>query len=51
LPFYAWSFETAGWTRLGDTDHYYIPDEKFQDVAAAAFHVVALTAGRRANEP
>jgi alpha-tubulin suppressor-like RCC1 family protein len=41
----AWTFASQGWTRYGDTEWYYIPDESFQSIAAAAFHVMAITAG------
>jgi hypothetical protein len=47
-PFAAqgWTFASQGWTRYGDSEHYYIPDERFKSIAAAAFHVMAITAGR-----
>jgi alpha-tubulin suppressor-like RCC1 family protein len=47
-PFAAqpWTFASEGWTRHGDTEHYYVPDERFKSIAAAAFHVMAITAGR-----
>ena len=38
-----WTFESAGWTRYGDSNHYYIPDERFKSIEAAAFHVMAIT--------
>ena len=46
-PFAAqpWTFESLGWTRYGDTGQFYIPDERFKSIVAAAFHVAALTAG------
>jgi Regulator of chromosome condensation (RCC1) repeat len=47
-PFAAegWSFASLqGWTRYGDTEQYYVPHERFKSIAAAAFHVVAITAG------
>ena len=46
-PFAAqvWTFASQGWTRYGDSEHYYIPDERFKLIAAAAFHIMAITAG------
>jgi len=47
-PFAAegWTFATQqGWIRYGDTEHYYVPHERFKSIAAAAFHIVAITAG------
>ena len=41
----AWTFASEGWTRYGETQHYYIPNERFKSIAAAAFHVMAITAG------
>jgi alpha-tubulin suppressor-like RCC1 family protein len=41
-----WTFASQGWTRYGDTSAYYFPDERFQSIAAAAFHAMAVTAGR-----
>ena len=41
----AWTFASQGWTRHGDSEHYYIPGERFKSIAAAAFHIVAITAG------
>jgi len=47
-PFAAqgWTFASQGWTRYGDSEHYYIPNERFKSISAAAFHVMAITAGR-----
>lgn len=42
----AWTFASQGWTRYGDSEHYYIPSERFKSIAAAAFHIMAITAGR-----
>ena len=39
----AWTFASQGWTRYGDSEHYYIPGERFKSIAAAAFHVMAIT--------
>ncbi len=39
-----WTFASEGWTRYGDTQHYYIPDERFTSINAAAFHAMAITA-------
>lgn len=46
-PFAAqvWTFASQGWTRYGDSEHYFIPDERFKLIAAAAFHIMAITAG------
>ena len=46
-PFAAqvWTFASQGWTRYGDSEHYFIPDEHFKVIAAAAFHIMAITAG------
>jgi len=41
-----WTFASEGWTRYGEAGHYYVPDERFESIAAAAFHVMAITAGR-----
>jgi hypothetical protein len=40
-----WTFASQGWTRHGDSDHYFIPNQRFRSIAAAAFHVMAITAG------
>lgn len=40
-----WTFTSEGWTRYGNTHNYYVPDERFKSIAAAAFHVMAITAG------
>jgi hypothetical protein len=29
--------------QYGDTQWYYIPDERFQSIAAGAFHIMAIT--------
>jgi len=50
LPPGTWTFESAGWTRYGDSSHYYIPAERFKWVAGGAFHVMAITAGRSGSE-
>lgn len=41
----AWTFASQGWARYGATDSYYIPDKRFKSIAAAAFHIMAITAG------
>jgi alpha-tubulin suppressor-like RCC1 family protein len=41
----AWTFDSQGWTRFGDTGQYYVPGERFKLIAAAAFHIMAVTAG------
>jgi len=41
-----WTFASQGWTRYRDTGQYYIPREHFKSIAAGAFHVTAITAGR-----
>ena len=46
-----WTFASQGWTRYGDTEQYYIPHERFKSIAAAAFHISAITAGRGRNLP
>jgi alpha-tubulin suppressor-like RCC1 family protein len=47
-PFSAqsWTFESQGWTRYSNTEQYYIPNERFNSIAANGFHVMAITAGR-----
>ncbi len=40
-----WTFATQGWTRYNNTDHFYIPDKRFKTIAAAAFHIMAITQG------
>lgn len=47
-PFAAqpWTFASQGWTRYGDTGQFYIPNQRFKSIAAGAFHVMAITAGR-----
>lgn len=40
-----WTFASQGWTRYADTDCYYVPDKKFKSISAAAFHIMAITAG------
>jgi alpha-tubulin suppressor-like RCC1 family protein len=46
-PFAAqgWTFASLGWTRSGDTEHYFVPGQRFKLIAAAAFHIMAVTAG------
>jgi hypothetical protein len=44
FPTQAWTFASEGWTRYGDSQHYYIPNERFQSISAAAFHAMAITA-------
>ncbi|HUF66356.1 MAG TPA: hypothetical protein VMM17_10330 [Gemmatimonadaceae bacterium] len=46
-PFAAqpWTFASQGWTRFGDTEHYYVPLKRFKLIAAAAFHIMAVTGG------
>jgi hypothetical protein len=46
FPTDEWTFASQGWTRYGDTDTYFFPGERFQSIGAAAFHVMAITAGR-----
>jgi alpha-tubulin suppressor-like RCC1 family protein len=41
----AWTFASQGWTRFGNSNHYYMSDKRFQSIAAAAFHIAAITAG------
>jgi alpha-tubulin suppressor-like RCC1 family protein len=41
----AWTFASVGWTRFGDSEQYYVSGERFKSIAAAAFHVMAITAG------
>lgn len=41
----AWTFASQGWTPFGDSGHYYVPDRRFKLIAAAAFHIMAVTAG------
>ncbi len=40
------TFASQGWSRHGDSEHYYVPDLQFTTIAAAAFHVMALTDDR-----
>ena len=41
----AWTFASVGWSRHGNSEHYYIAGERFKSIAAAAFHIMAITAG------
>ncbi len=41
----AWTFASQGWTRFGSTEHYYVAHERFKLIAAAAFHIMAVTGG------
>ena len=45
FPTDPWTFATQGWTRDGDTQHYFVPNQRFKTIAAGAFHVMAITAG------
>ena len=47
-PFAAqpWTFASQGWTRYGETQHYYISNERFKAIEAGGFHIMAITAGR-----
>lgn len=38
-----WSFADQGWTRYGNTEHYYVSDMRFKSISAAAFHIMAIT--------
>ncbi|MDP2889596.1 MAG: hypothetical protein Q8P34_11640, partial [Bacteroidota bacterium] len=40
-----WTFATQGWTRYNNSDYFYIPDKRFESIAAAAFHIMAITQG------
>jgi hypothetical protein len=40
-----WTFASEGWTRYNDTEYFYIPDKRFKWIAAAAFHIMAITQG------
>ena len=40
-----WTFASQGWARHGNSEHYYVPGERFKSIAAAAFHVMAIKAG------
>jgi len=44
----AWTFASEGWTRCATcaAENYYIPDERFELISTAAFHVMAITVGR-----
>ena len=46
FPTTEWTFASQGWTRYGDTENYFVPGKRFKSIAAAAFHVMAITAGR-----
>lgn len=48
-PFAAhpWTFASEGWTRCGDSEHYYVPNERFKSISAAAFHVMAITSNHK----
>lgn len=50
LPPGSWSFASVGWTRYGDTNWYFVPDERFRTVAAGAFQIVAVTGGRHGDD-
>lgn len=39
-----WTFESQGWTRYGDSGHFYFPNRRFGSVAAGAFNAIAVTA-------
>ncbi len=41
----AWTFASQGWTQYGNTEHYYVPQEHFNTIAAAAFHIMAIKVG------
>jgi alpha-tubulin suppressor-like RCC1 family protein len=43
LPSSPWTFASIGWTKFDDKGHYYVPGERFTTVAAAAFHITAVT--------
>ena len=47
-PFAAqeWTFASQGWRRYRNTEHYYVPHQRFRSIAAAAFHIMAIAAGR-----
>ncbi len=60
LPFTTapWTFEGlstnpgprgSAWARYGNTNYWYVPDERFESVATAAFHIMAITADRRGH--
>jgi hypothetical protein len=44
-PFAAvgWTFADQGWTRYGDTEHYYVTNLRFKSITAAAFNIMAIT--------
>ena len=42
----SWTFASQGWTRFRDSGQYFISGEHFKHIAATAFHVSAITAGR-----
>jgi alpha-tubulin suppressor-like RCC1 family protein len=44
FPTSEWTFASQGWTRYGETNAYFFPGERFKSIAAAAFHLMAITA-------
>jgi hypothetical protein len=44
LPTSVWTFASEGWTRHGESQHYYVAGERFRRVATAAFHIMAIAA-------
>jgi hypothetical protein len=40
----AWTFASQGWSHYGSSGHYFIAGTRFKSIAAAAFHVMAITA-------
>jgi alpha-tubulin suppressor-like RCC1 family protein len=45
-----WTLASEGWTRYGDTELYYIPDQRFKSIAAGGFNIMAITAGRQSSQ-
>ena len=40
-----WTFASQDWTQYGNTGQYFVEGERFNLISAAAFHVMAVTAG------
>jgi alpha-tubulin suppressor-like RCC1 family protein len=41
----SWTFASQGWTRHNNSQHFFIPNKRFKSIAAAAFHIMAITVG------
>ncbi len=41
-----WTFAEQGWAQHGNSEHYFVPDMRFREIAAGASHILALTPDR-----